>query len=385
MSKQSYGGKENMFKFIEKYLKEQFDRIVFIELKKDADLKGKFEYIKGIPIPILVKELVKSSDSLESNNISLTSMVKGMIYSIGIDSDLKYREIYTKFIYDFDEHIEDYIGYSGVKLAEEKELIDAIIFFKALITINEDNVNGLYNYGKCCQDIARDMEDKDKIMAYERESLECFEILIEKFPDFAPAYYYIGFHYANQKLFKKASLVWSKCLELDIDDEKKGEVLVQIDKIKNQVQYEEGYTYVLNNQPEKGLEKLKPLLDKYSDWWNLLFFIGLAYRQQQNYKDAIDHFEKILTIKPTQVDTYNELGLCYSSLNNYSEAEKYFKKALKFNGEDSEILSNLGILYMENGDIKKAKETFERSIEINPDDEITKMCIQKLNVVEDTN
>lgn len=367
-----------MFTFIERHLKDQFNRIVFIELKKEALLDEKYEYIKEIPIPILVKELVTSDNQLESNDISLASMARGMIYVIGIDSEFNHKDTYKRFLYDFDDKIEDYIGYNGVKAAENKELIDAIIAFKALITINEENINGLYNYGKGCQDIVADMEDTEKIKAFERESLEAFEVLVEKFPDFAPAYYYLGFHYANQKLFKKASIVWGKCLELEIDDEKKSELILQIERIKDQVQYEEGYTYILNNQPKQGLDKLLPLTEKYSDWWNLLFFIGLAFRQQQNYQEAIEFFKKIIVIKPTQVDTYNELGLCYSSLNNYTEAEKMFKKALKFNGDDNEILSNLGILYMEKGNLQEAKEVFEKALKLNPDDEITKKCIQQL-------
>jgi len=370
-----------MLKSIEKYLKEQFDRIVFIEVKKEANLESRFDYIKGIPIPILISEIITSGNNpIETNNISLASMARGMVYSIGIDSNFKYKEIYTRFLYDFDEKIEDYIGYTGAKMAEEKQFMDAIISFKALMTINSENINGLYNYAKCCQDIIIDIEDnKDKVKAFEEESLEAFEVIIDKFPAFAPAYYYLGFHYANQKLFKKASLIWSKCLELDIDEEKKKEIFFQMERIKDHVQYEEGYTYILNSQSQKGLEKLLPLVDKYADWWNLLFFVGLAYRQQQKYQEAIDTFKKVLTTKPTQADTLNELGLCYSSINDYPEAEKHLKKALKYNDEDGEILSNLGLLYMEMGKLEAAKENFEKSLEINPEDEITRKCIQKLN------
>ena len=368
-----------MFKTIEKFLKDQLNRIVFIELKKDAVIESKFNCIKEVPVPILVNELVDPiKEKTESEDISLASMARGMIYAIGIDSNFKYKDDYKSFLYAFHEKIEDYICYKGIKCAEEKEFLDALIFFKALIVVNKDNINGLYNYAKCCQDIIHDMQDKAKIEAFEKESLEAFEILNEKFPYFAPAYYFLGFHYVNQKLYKKAQLMWVKCMELDINDEKKKECIFQLDRIKDQVQYEEGYSYVLNNQPDKGIEKLLPLVEKYSDWWNLLFFIGLAHRQLHNFIEAIEYFQKIMQHKPTQSDTLNELGLCHASLKNFDEAEKYFNKALKYNGEDSEILSNLALVYMETGKLELAKEAFQRSIQINPDDEITKKCIAKL-------
>ena len=369
-----------MIKLVEDYLKNQSDLIIFIELKEDANIDQRFECLKKIPVPILVSELIEPiKNRKEPNEISLASMARGMIYALGIDSDFKYREEYINFLEDFNKQIEDYICYLGMTLAEEKKLTEALITFKALITINENNINGIYNYAKCCQDIARDATDSETAEAFESQSLEAFEILIEKHPSFGPGYYYLGFHYANMKLFKKAQLIWEKALEQEIDDIKKKEIKHQLNRIIDQVQYEEGYIFILNNKPQKGLDKLIPLTEKYTDWWNLLFFIGLAYRQLQDYEKAISYFQKIILIKPTQTDTLNELGLCYTSLERFENAEKHFIKALKFKGEDSELLSNLALVYMETGKYNEAKRMFEKSLDMNPDDEITQKCIAKLN------
>ena len=367
-------------KLVDDYLKNQSDLIVFIELKKEADIDKKFEYLKEFPVPILVNELIDPiKNRKEPNDISLASLARGMIYALGIDTNFKYKDGYIRFLEDFNNQIEDYVCYVGLTLAEEKKLSEALVTFKALTTINENNINGLYNYAKCCQDIALDGSDSKTAEAFESESLEAFEILIEKHPTFGPGYYYLGFHYVNMKLFKKAQLIWERGLEQEIDDIKKKEIEHQLDRIQDQVQYEEGYSFVLNNKPQKGLDKLIPLTEKYSDWWNLLFFIGLSYRQLQEYEKAISYFQKILLIKPTQTDTLNELGLCYTSLKRFEDAEKHFNKALKFKGEDSELLSNLGLVYMETGKYEEAKKMFEKSLDLNPDDEITQQCIAKLN------
>ncbi len=370
-----------MFKVIQKYMKDRLNSIVFIELKKDASIADKrFNLLKGISIPIHIKELtnpIKKGKTIE--DISLATMAKGMISIIGLDSKFKYVPQYKEILHIFDEKIELYIGYKGIKLAEKKKFYDALVYFKALIELDENNINGLYNYARCCQDIARLESDEEKIKDFTQEAMHLFEKIIEIYPDFAPAYYYLGFYYVNQRLFKKAQLTWEACLESGIDENRKQEVIIQLQKIEDDVQYEEGYLLILNEQSNLGIERLKPLLKKHPDKWNLLFFIGLGYRKLGQIKKAIRYFKKVLEIRPTQADTFNELGLCYSMINEFQKAEKCFLKVLRIKGENSEILCNLGIVYMDQYKINLAREALEKSIKIDPNDELTIQCLKKLD------
>lgn len=373
-----------MFERVEKHIKEQVEGIVFIELKEEAkDILERFPYMKDISMPILVKELsqiVKGSGN-EMEGISIRAFIRGMIFIMGLDQHFKFNPVYKRFLKNYDSKIEDYLSYEGLKLAEAEELNDALIYFKALLFINQENINGFYNYGRCCQDIALKTDDEEKIKDYTKEAIEVFEALIEKYPDFAGAYYYLGFHYANQKLFKKAQLIWEKAVELGLDEEKAKEVCMQIESLRNHIQYEEGYNLVLNNRPQEGLEKLFPLEENNKEWWNLLFFIALAHRQLGNFSEAIAYLERIIKINPSQADTYNELGLCYAEIRNFTKAEKYLKKALTLQENDSEILCNLGMLYIELGRYDLAETYLNESYTLNPEDPITRQCMEQLNLV----
>lgn len=369
-----------MYKRLDKYLKDRLKDLVFIELKKDAKLATeKFKDLRDIYIPIRVDELgSKIKDGSASNEMNVAGMARGMIYLIGLDAQFKYAENYKRFLYQFDNKIEQYIAYEALKKAEEEKYEEAMIYFRALSILNEDDINGLFNYARCCQDLSEKVEDKKYKKDLKNECIEALEIITEKYPDFAMAYYYLGFRYANAQLFKKAQLTWEKSLTLDLDDEKRKEIILQIEGLKHQIQYEEGYTLILNNQPNVGLEKLLPLADVYPEWWNLLFFVGLAYRQMENPKEAIHYFERIYRLKPTQVDNLNELGLCYGTSGDYENAEKYFKKALQFK-EDGEILCNLAMVYMENNKLDLATDVLEKAKEMNPEDLIMNQCVNKLN------
>ncbi|WP_165000464.1 tetratricopeptide repeat protein [Anaerophilus nitritogenes] len=374
-----------MLERIEKHIKDRLEKIMFIELRKDVHLSdSKFEILKEIPIPISINELVKPIQEGQTDyNFSLASMARGMIMVIGLDHKFKYIDDYKKFLYEFDENILNYIAYEGLKFADEKNFYDALIYFKAIVTLENTDINGLYNYARICEDIAQKQEDESIKTEFNKEGVESLEIITEKYPDFSLSYYHLGFHYVKDKTFKKAELTWSKCLELEIDEEKRKEILINLKEIKDQIQYEEGYTLILENKVSLGLEKLIPLIERYGDWWNLLFFIGLGYRQIGEVNRSIEYFKRILTIKPTQVDTLNELGLCYAMIRDFEKSEKYFKKALQFKSQDNEILCNLGMLYIEMGKIDEAEDIFYKSIQINPEDPITKECIKQLNVMKE--
>lgn len=373
-----------MFSRIEKYLKERVNDIVFIHLKdnKKLEVKG-FTFDDKIPLPIPFKEVVDrvKDESEIVEDISILKIIQGMVYIIGIDSGFKYNESYKEFLTRFDENIIKTILQQGFRLIEVGNKSEALICFKACLYINENDLDSLYNYARCCEELALELSDKP-IEDFEEEAIDVFETLTELYPDFPLSYYHLGFHYANREHYKKAQITWERFIDKGSDENRKIEILKKISEISHKVQYEEGYNLVFNGKPSEALNKLLPLEEKYPEWWNLQFFVGLAYRQLVNFEDALKHFEKAYRVKPSQVEILNEIGLCNISLGKNDEAIKYFKRALDVNERDSEILCNLGIAYLQTGKFKLAEEYVEKALEINPDDEVAKAWMSKIKLMK---
>ena len=163
-----------------------------------------------------------------------------------------------------------------------------------------------------------------------------------------------------------------------IDEDIIAEIQENIGKMDYKVQYEEGYSLVFQGKFEEGLDKLLPLEEQYGDWWNLLFIIGIAYKNMGEMDRAIHYFDKILIIKPNQVDTLVELALCEASSFNMERAVELLEQAAKIK-EDPEILCNLGMSYLNTGNIDDAIYYIERAYELNPEDEITIACMRELD------
>ena len=278
------------------------------------------------------------------------SIADAMIYIIGIDSKFKNNAEYEKFLNalskDIDLDLKSYMGYMSRKYFEIGEHTDSLIYIKAFITMYPDDLDAMYNYAIVCQEIAKqyqkDMDDK-AMNAFLLEAMAKLEKVIDVDENFALGYYHLGYHYYNQG------------------------------------QYEEGYTLVFQGKFKEGLEKLLPLEEEHMDWWNLLFMIALGYKGMGEIEQAKMYLEKILIIKPNQVDTIVELGLCEAYKNNLDKAIEYFEQAAKIK-EDPEILCNLGMAYLNNGDIDDATYYIERAYELNPQDEITIACLRELGI-----
>lgn len=374
---------------IEKYLLKKAEELAFITIKHGGEFKLKsYEVPKGgLDVPIKNEVLVKGiKEKTAQDKLNSMSIADAMIYIIGIDSKFKNNAEYEKFLNalskDIDLDLKSYMGYMSRKYFEIGEHTDSLIYIKAFITMYPDDLDAMYNYAIVCQEIAKqyqkDMDDK-AMNAFLLEAMAKLEKVIDVDENFALGYYHLGYHYYNQGQYLKTKLTWEEALRLGLDADLVAEVQENLGKMDFKVQYEEGYTLVFQGKFKEGLEKLLPLEEEHMDWWNLLFMIALGYKGMGEIEQAKMYLEKILIIKPNQVDTIVELGLCEAYKNNLDKAIEYFEQAAKIK-EDPEILCNLGMAYLNNGDIDNATYYIERAYELNPQDEITIACLRELGI-----
>lgn len=373
---------------IEKYLLRKAEELAFITIKHDGDFQVEgYDIPKGgLDVPIKNDVLVKGiKEKTAQDNINAMSIADAMIFIMGIDSKFKHNEEYVKFLNAFKEYVnldlKAYMGYMSRKYFDIGECTDSLIYLKALITMYPDDIEGLYHYAIVCQEVAQKYQkdsDDNAMNMFLLEALSNLERVIQLDEGFSLGYYHLGYHYYNQGQYVKAKVIWEESLKLGLDPELVSEVQENIGKMDFKVQYEEGYNLVFQGRNEEGLEKLLPLEEDHSDWWNLLFMIGLAYKNMNDVELAKKYFEKILIIKPHQVDAMVELALCEAETFNMEKAIELFETAAKIK-EDPEILCNLGMAYLNNGELDDAIYYIERAYELDPQDEITIACLRELD------
>ena len=368
-----------MFQSIEKHLRKRVDDVVFIELKKEDALQvNGFSFDTETPLPILLKDFVEKVKGKEEKDIPITSIASGAVYILGIDPEFKYKDQYVAFLKAFHEKPLHYILGMGFTEIQNGNYLNGLICFRSALVLKPDSLDALYNMGRCCEDIADRNEGKKLEQDFTVAAVEIFEKITELYPDSHLGFYHLGFHYANQKDYINAEQAWRLARQTDIDENKEMELLEKIVELRDKVVYEEGYQLILNGRSQEGLEKLLSIEEKYQDWWNLLFFIGLAYRNMEQYEEALHYYKKVPVHHPKHPETHNEIGLTYMMMGQISDAEEYFVEGVRINPESHEMLCNLGMIHMERGQLELAEKFLSQAYEIDPDDEITQTCLRHL-------
>lgn len=376
-------------------------KIAFINLS-DAFVSSheSLRFLKGVPIPVNV-DMLKAEQEKNGGKggFSPALAAEAMVKVIGADINFPFAEQYKRFLkYNIKGVYMIAMG-NGVRLAESGELIEAAIQFrfadiynrwqrenqKAEGPVSRDpklpaSPDALFNYAKACRDIymSDGEEDVNKKVVFREAAVEGFEKLIKEFPDFDQPYYLLGFFYMNRKQYQEAEKVWNSFLSKTKDKDMTEEIKERLGQVADLMVYEKGYLEVVNNRPDEGLAILLPLYERYKEWWNLLYFIGLAYRKKEEFEKALEFYKEVARIKPSQSDSYNEMGLCYASLKNYEMAEKYFKKAALIEDKDPELLCNLAAVYINWGKTEEAAKMLDEAEKLAPDEEITKLWRREL-------
>lgn len=374
---------------LDKYVLDKAEELVFITIDKSEDL-GLIGYEvpkEGIKIPIKSNVLVKSiKDNKAQEEINMMSMIDAMIYLEGIDPDFIYNVEYDDLIETFARKSNfdymDYMGYMSNQAYSEGEIRDALVYIRAYLRMEPDDIMGLYQYAIICQELSLRYQKDEDVKAmndFLLEALASLEKIIGLDDSFALAYYQLGFHYSNQSQFVKAKLTWDRALDLGLDDETRTDIMENLAKIDHKVRYEHAYNLVFQGKAEEGLQDLLDLESQYPDWWNLLFIISLAYKSLGDLGQAKSYLEKILITRPTQVDTLVEMALCLAQEANMTGAIDYLTRAAKLKKDDPEILCNLGMAYLHNGEEDEARYYIGRAYEIDPTDEVTQACIRTLD------
>ncbi len=364
-------------KELENILKKKTDDVVFFEITEST--KSPFEdlmWTENMAIPIMTTSMIDKVVHGTQADINVSTILEGMVHILGIDPEFVHRDFYIKFLRRADTLFYRRICSNALYLFDEDKLLDSLIRFRAALLFVEDMpqsriIDILYNCGKLCEQLAsKDHVDENK-QIYENASVIYFNEVLKLDENHGFASYHLGFYHINKREFYKAKQHWIKALETQkIAGEQRLYIVKQLRKIEDEIMYEKGYKAIIEGFNDEGLSYLLPLVEEYPEWWNLHFFVGLAYRKKEMFAEAIQSFKKVLNLNTGHIDSMNEIAICYISAGDNDNAQKYLVEANRLNPNNHEILCNLGILELQMGNHKKALDNIERALSIKPDDDI---------------
>lgn len=361
--------------FFKKYFEKKRDDLYFITIKKGASFRFKnneYKAEKEIPVPVRAEKLLEDiKKQSEDDGITINNLIDGIIFIQAADENFEYLDDYKEMLKSLNFELVPYIMLCINKF-DENQNDDAVIYGKALFNLTK-NEKSSFVYASVLE--KRGMDQKNKMSETEaqnflEEAYTYYEKALDYNDKFALSYYKLGYYYKLKQQYVKAEVFWQKQQELDDDVERIEEIRNELEQLKAYVDYENGYNLVLKEQYSEALDLLLPLVKEFSGWWNLLFFIGLAYRGLGEYEIAEKYFENVLKLNENQNEALNELGLCKICRGKYTEASELFTTLLNIEPGNCEVFCNRAVAMLYNGQIDRAKEDIEVALKINPNDEV---------------
>lgn len=95
--------------------------------------------------------------------------------------------------------------------------------------------------------------------------------------------------------------------------------------------------------------------------------IALNHQKNEQFTEAINCFENIITQNPQDLNAYFNLGCCYLAIGNKEKAIAAFEHVLEIQPHTVPAEYNLGYAYKTFGDIDTAIEIYKKVIAENPD------------------
>lgn len=371
---------------INDYFKKYTDKISFIELRdnKELNIEG-YKISEDTPLPVLTDDLVEEikQGNLEEE-IKMSNIIDGIIFILGIDSEFKYSDEYESILSSYDEDIDEYIFYKGIRNIEDENYDFGAICFKALKRVNPENINGIFNYALALETIAKSFftaEDDETGLAFINQSTVELESILDIDESYPLAYYKLGYHYKFYQQYLKARLTWNKYIALDKDEVRLQEIRNELESIESDVILETGLTYLAMPNFDRALEEFLKLLPKLEKWWELNYLLGLSYKGLTEYDTAIKYFNLALEENNKVPEVYNELGISYILIGDVDDAINTFTDGIEEIQDDYKLFFNRGLTYLQLEHIDQAYEDITKAAELNPEDENVALQKQRLEEI----
>jgi tetratricopeptide (TPR) repeat protein len=225
----------------------------------------------------------------------------------------------------------------GDALLSKKKLNLAYVHYEKSLQLNHENSRVMYKKGL--------------VLLYankNNEAIEQFQIVLEKWPDFSPAYEGIGRAYLQKKVYTEAETHFLKALSFNHKLWRSHVYLGYIFDHRGDYQAAiREYKSAISVQPENGL---------------IFNNLGISYSLAGKYKKAINAYKKAIKANYREPKVFNNLALSLANLNRYEEALDAFNRA----GGEAQAYNNLGCVFLHSKEFKKAEKCFEKAIELRP-------------------
>jgi tetratricopeptide (TPR) repeat protein len=123
--------------------------------------------------------------------------------------------------------------------------------------------------------------------------------------------------------------------------------------------------------------RLKP------DFIEAYYNMGLIYKEQKNYVEALSMFLKVTSISAFDAaqfsKTYNEIGICYAEMGQSDQAIEALASAVKISPDSTEFRNNYAFALRTSGNLQEALKEYQAVLALDPANSYASMAVIEIN------
>jgi tetratricopeptide (TPR) repeat protein len=128
------------------------------------------------------------------------------------------------------------------------------------------------------------------------------------------------------------------------------------------------YAFEFIGQYENALKDISYLSDQSPDSAYLHFYKGLVLTKMRSYRDALNSFNRAISLGMDQGESQVNVGTIYFFLGENDSAKYFLDKVLSQNPRDPNALNTMSQLYLTENDYPAALYAIEQALEVVPNE-----------------
>ncbi len=99
--------------------------------------------------------------------------------------------------------------------------------------------------------------------------------------------------------------------------------------------------YFKNSNFKPMIDLLTQALARGNDFYDIHYYLGIAYNGAALFDDAIKQYERALELNPKSIDANIQAGIAYQNMKSYAKAREYYTRAIEIDPENQTATENM--------------------------------------------
>jgi ribosomal protein S12 methylthiotransferase accessory factor len=150
---------------------------------------------------------------------------------------------------------------------------------------------------------------------------------------------------------------------------------------KYYISFYRGTCHLTLRDPQLALRYFRQALERQpgrQDTAAIYAYMGIAYKDMEDYRLALNVLEEGEKYDPERTDVYNLMGFCHFKLKEHAEAIACFKKVIALDPSSAIDYANIASNYRDLGQKENAVRYYLMALEIDPSITFARENLEKL-------